>query len=372
MTMSYEPKVKVKANPNETILPNSDKIVEEIYPVTEGLRAPSTKDLYRKGFKHFLDYIKIHDLQVLLDYSPKIIKSFIIDYVRHLKDSKQLKYRSIQVELSAIFHFFEMNDFDLSANSKKKIKRFLPSDESTHDDRPYTTEGITRIIAKCDERTRVIFLLMRSTGMRIGAIRTLQIGDLTQIEFQNVILYKVQIYARTRDKHISFCTPECYNAIQEYLQTSRRFGEEINDKTPLIREQFNIDDKLRIQYPKPISHRMVMYLVDQALKRSGVKTSEAMRSHAFRKGFKSICERSGMKSINVEMLLGHNIGVSGHYYRPADSDILEDYMTHAADALTIDPTQRLQKENQELRKAQKDYLAELGDLRHEFDKMKQL
>ena len=30
-------------------------------------------------------------------------------------------------------------------------------------------------------------------------------------------------------------------------------------------------------------------------------------------------------------------GVSGHYYRPAESDILEDYMTHAADALTIDP-----------------------------------
>jgi hypothetical protein len=119
--MTYEPKVEVKAN--ETILPNSNKTVE-IYLVTEGLRAPSTKDLYRKGFKHFLDYIKIHDLQVLLDYSPKIVESFIIDYVRHLKDTKQLKYRSIQVELSAIFHFFEMNDFDLPANSKKKIKDF--------------------------------------------------------------------------------------------------------------------------------------------------------------------------------------------------------------------------------------------------------
>lgn len=44
------------------------------------------------------------------------------------------------------------------------------------------------------------------------------------------------------------------------------------------------------------------------------------------------------------MLLGHDIGVSGHYYRPAESDILNDYMTYAAEALTIDPTQRLQKE----------------------------
>ena len=60
------------------------------------------------------------------------------------------------------------------------------------------------------------------------------------------------------------------------------------------------------------------------------------------------CERSGMKSINIEMLMGHNIGVSGHYYRPAEADILEDYMTHAVDALTIDPNQKLQKQVQEL------------------------
>jgi hypothetical protein len=87
-----------------------------------------------------------------------------------------------------------------------------------------------------------------------------------------------------------------------------------------------------------------MKTIDEALKESGVKTSEAMRSHAFRKGFMSICEQSGMKSINVKMLLGHSIGVSSHYYRPAESDLLEDYMTHAADALTIDESQRLQKQ----------------------------
>jgi hypothetical protein len=32
--------------------------------------------------------------------------------------------------------------------------------------------------------------------------------------------------------------------------------------------------------------------------------------------------------------------------------------------LTVDPTQRLQQENQELRRNQSDYLAELGELRH--------
>lgn len=66
-----------------------------------------------------------------------------------------------------------------------------------------------------------------------------------------------------------------------------------------------------------------------------------------------------MKSINVKMLLGHDIGVSGHYYRPAESDILEDYMTHAADALTIDPNQRLQKKVQELESEQAEEIERL-------------
>jgi hypothetical protein len=42
-----------------------------------------------------------------------------------------------------------------------------------------------------------------------------------------------------------------------------------------------------------------------------------------------------MKPINVELTHGHSIGVSSHYYRPQESQVLEDYMGYAADALTI-------------------------------------
>ena len=66
-----------------------------------------------------------------------------------------------------------------------------------------------------------------------------------------------------------------------------------------------------------------------------------------------------MKSINVELLMGHDIGVSGHYYRPAESDILEDFMSHAADALTISDEYRLKKRNQELETVQAQEIASL-------------
>jgi hypothetical protein len=40
--------------------------------------------------------------------------------------------------------------------------------------------------------------------------------------------------------------------------------------------------------------------------------------------------------------------------------------------LTIDPSLRLKQENADLRKTQSDYFVELGDLRHDFNEMKQL
>lgn len=74
-------------------------------------------------------------------------------------------------------------------------------------------------------------------------------------------------------------------------------------------------------------------------------------------------ERSGMKSINIKMLLDHNIRVSGHYYRPTESDILGGYMTHPVDALTIDITQKLQKKVEKLETEQ---AQEIARLRTEF------
>jgi site-specific recombinase XerD len=143
----------------------------EIYSVTEGIQSPYTLIAYRRNFKHFMDHIRIHDLRVLLEHSPKVVESFIIEYVKHLRDSERLKRMSIEVHIAAILHFFDMNDFPISIATRKKFKRFLPPDESTNDDRPYSPKEIQQILEKCyDGRSKVIILLMVSTGMRIGAI----------------------------------------------------------------------------------------------------------------------------------------------------------------------------------------------------------
>jgi hypothetical protein len=69
-------------NQSQTV--SSSTTHANIYPVTEGIKSQHTATKYRINFKHFLDYIKIQDLQVLLDLGPKVIQEMIIKYVLYL------------------------------------------------------------------------------------------------------------------------------------------------------------------------------------------------------------------------------------------------------------------------------------------------
>jgi hypothetical protein len=55
--------------------------------------------------------------------------------------------------------------------------------------------------------------------------------------------------------------------------------------------------------------------------------------HSFRKFFKSHGEQV-MKSINVEIRMGHTIGISNSYYKPSEREILDDNLK-AINVLTI-------------------------------------
>jgi len=62
--------------------------------------------------------------------------------------------------------------------------------------------------------------------------------------------------------------------------------------------------------------------------------------------FKTRAEEAGMKPINVEILMGHSVGISDSYCRPTEKELLQDYL-RAADALTVSQENRLLKWKQE-------------------------
>jgi hypothetical protein len=61
-----------------------------------------------------------------------------------------------------------------------------------------------------------------------------------------------------------------------------------------------------------------------------------------------------MRPINVELTMGHNIGISASYYKPTTQEVMQDYLK-AVDLLTINGDKNiLQREIKALREKEKD------------------
>jgi integrase len=305
--------------------------------------------------------VKNDDLQALVDTNAYVIESKIISHTEYFKEVKKLKYWSIQVYCAAILHFFEMNDVVLNT---KKNKRFLPADEGHYNqDRPYSTDEIEKILDICDIRSRIIILLMTSTGMRIGALPSLRLSDIKKMD--EFGLYLVYVYSQSKkDRYYTFTTPECAKAIDDYFDFRKRCGEELNEKSPLLRSKVTLDNPFTAKAPKPTSVRAIQLIIESLLKQAGFplgNSKQIMRTHSFRKWYANQCSRAQIDYPTREYLIGHRLpGQEPSYNRMTEEDRLAEYVK-AIPLLTIHSETRLQQQIQQL---QSDRLQNIEKIKH--------
>ena len=88
---------------------------------------------------------------------------------------------------------------------------------------------------------------------------------------------------------------------------------------------------------------MIVHLLEQALKRSGVKTSEVMRSHGFRKHYVTQSIKAKVDYNAREYLVGHRLPRDDPSYdRTSEEDRLSEY-AKVIDSLTISPENKLRE-----------------------------
>ena len=178
---------------------------------------------YRNALFRFLHHYNL-DVNTFAKTSPKDIENLLIDYMVFLK--KQNKSRSsLNIITSAITHFCIMNDIDLT---NRKVNKFKGENETSGNgnDRGYSSEEIQILLNASPLRMKMVFLILCSTGIRIGALPILRLKHLKKIEDKG--FYKFTIYANSPEhRYETYCTPECAQVIDSYLQYRERFGEKI-------------------------------------------------------------------------------------------------------------------------------------------------
>jgi hypothetical protein len=141
-------------------------------------------------------------------------------------------------------------------------------------------------------------------------------------------------------------------------------GENLNENSWVMRNLWDVTTpkgKGIVTIPKKLKSTGVKRLIENALWGQRVRTKleegkrrhEFQADHGFRKWFKTRCEIAGMRSINIEMLMSHSIGISDSYYRPTEEELLNDYLK-AVPFLTISDENRLQEQVNELSEKTKD------------------
>ena len=339
------------------------------------LKAPDSKRQYPRRLEYFFDYLGLKGTlkEKCLTFYKQTKDDLrwtqhqlmlYIEYQKERAEKGEIAESTINNYYKSIKLFCEMNDILLNW---KKIAKGKPKHRDYSNDRAPTTVEIERLLKFPDRRIKVIVLVMISSGIRVGAwdyLKWKHIIPIKNDENNAVIAAKIIVYAGTKEEYFSFITPEAFNALQEYIEFRASCGEKITGESWLIRDIWkstNIKFQNRgglATVPRKLKSSGIRSIISRAEWEQGIrepltdgkKRHEFQAVHSMRKYFKSHCEQV-MKSINVEILMGHTIGVSNSYYKPSQKEILDDYLK-AINVLQINKNNNnviLEKEVKELK-----------------------
>jgi integrase len=337
------------------------------------IRSPLTRKKYFGRLNAFYDFIQIPDgsmeerCRIFIkncNENPKYPLNCVYRFIIHLKG----KMEKNEIEVSTILNYLKpikllcgINDIQVKW---KKVTIGLPKERKYAEDRAPTIEEIQSLVKYPDRRLKVIVSIMISSGIRLAAWDDLKFKHIQPIERNGqIVAGKIIVYPGSEEQYYSFITQEACNNLNEWKDYRKNNGETITDESWVLRNLWDVTTpsggpRGLVSIPKKLKHTGVKSLIERALRAQGIRShlEEGKKrypfatDHGFRKFFKTRCEMAGMRSINIEILLNHSTGISDSYYRPQETEILEDYLK-AAKSLTItkNNTEEIEKEIEVLR-----------------------
>ena len=356
------------------------------------IKSPATRKTYVSNLRYFFDSINFEkDKEKTIEercaliiakvrMDPEWLNNVVRDFVLASRDrieAKSVSANRVWTVIAAFRLFFAQNDIDTSKWTK--YLRGLPRGKTAADDIIPDREDIIKVVKYPDRRLKPLVYAMASGGFRFGVWESLkwahvkpQYSETDGNGERKLLAAKVVIYAGEPEQYFTFITPEAYSALKEWMDYRQRCGEAISSDSPIMRDLWNQRSGprnnaersgqsfrigARIDNPRPMKREGLCILLYRAWMAEGIRGKLPVGkrrhpfavSHAFRKYFKTNAEKSGMKSIHVELLMGHSVGVSDSYYRPAENDLLSDYLK-AVPALTFETVSAGPRVVDELRK----------------------
>lgn len=344
------------------------------------MRSPVTRDTYLRRLRIFFNYIKLLSSEEPMDVrcnlfvdksraTPGWAFSQILTFLQFQKDrveNREISPATLRNFVKSIKLLCEMTDIEIGW---KRITRGLPKTRRYADDRAPTLMEIQKISEYPDRRIKALLYTMASSGIRLSAWDYLRWGHVRPIEREGkIIAAKVIVYSGDPEEYFTFITFEAYHELEKWIEYRKEAGEEITERSWVMRWKWDTKkghNRGLATAPRKLETIGIKRLINDALWAQGVRKKSQLNGrrydfqadHGMRKYYKTRLELSGMKSINIEILMGRSLGLSDSYYRVTENELLEDYLK-VQHFLIIDEKNQLQNQlsEYEVRNSQENYL----------------
>ncbi len=360
----------------------------------DGIHTAVTNEDYSGALQTFITWSNISDPDKLLDGDIGEMEDRIMAFIK-AQQEKGLAHATVRQRLAALRHFYDMNRITL--NWKLSIKKGLGRGTPPKRDRAYKHAEIAAMIEGAKFRDTALILTACSTGIREGAISSLNFSHIRELDTTYGKVYRFIVCEHSSEEYITFCTPEATKAIDTYREYRQRYGEKITPESPLFRNDFNkrlIASVTTVKRLTDLGIRDIVYGLavsagirnpirvsdKRAVEKIGVIRHEAKIFHRFKKFATTNMIRGKVESTYREFMLSHIRGrqemkvgeLEMIYDRPEDSDLLKEYVK-AIPFLTISNEERSRLElleTKEKLRSQDELRAMLEEQRRRVDAIK--
>jgi integrase len=271
--------------------------------------------------------------ETMIDYANKYFaetrdwETDIENFLAYL-NKRSMAPKTIQSYISIIRVFLRRN----------KIKRIEPSKSFFEDlnlhgdnvltlDRPPTNEELRLMLSDMPINGKALFLLLSSSGMRVGEALKLKITDFNF----DLTPTKIAIsgkYTKTGQSRYAFCSHESTELLSQWLKQRDSYL-----KTAVSRSKYpKVDDGRMFPFQANIAATLFWNGLNRAskvkptlLERDAATGRFRIHIHTLRKFFRT---RLGMviPVDVVESLMGHSGYLTSNYRKPSDEELVKAYL----------------------------------------------
>lgn len=267
-----------------------------------------TETNYLIDLENYEEYLKEKNIDF------KMIKyKEIIQYIKYLKEEKELNSSSVNRHLSSLRSFYnylilkdivKQNPFKIVSSQKKELKlpNYMKYNEFTEmiDSIPDDELGL---------RNKALLELLFSTGMRVSELVSIK---LTDIDFNRL---EIKIIGKGNKERICYFNTHSLDSLKDYLDLSR-------DKLLSGKE----NNYLFINHIGGVlTTRGVRDILDRIIRNCSV--SSKITPHTFRHTFATLLLNEGCDLKSVQELLGHvNLSTTSIYTHITNDKIKDAYL----------------------------------------------